>query len=129
MRSSDAVTVVTRQTQLATAKPAQQRGSEYAELSRQVKAAGLLERRPGYYAWKIAVTVGLLGAGWTVFVVLGDSWWQLAGGRVPGGDLHPYRIPGPRRRSPAGLHLPAGQLRRRHLARQPEHRAELRLVD
>ncbi len=78
MRSSDAVTVVTRQTQLATAKPAQQRGSEYAELSRQVKAAGLLERRPGYYAWKIAVTVGLLGAGWTVFVVLGDSWWQLA---------------------------------------------------
>ena len=54
------------------------RGSEYAELSRQVKEAGLLERRPEYYAWKIAVTIGLLAAGWAVFVVEGDSWWQLA---------------------------------------------------
>src|SRR5260221_736059 len=60
----------------ASAAPA--RGSEYAELSRQVKQAGLLERRPGYYAWKIAVTIGLLAAGWAAFVVVGDSWWQLA---------------------------------------------------
>jgi len=47
-------------------------------LSRQVKQAGLLERRPGYYAWKIAVTIGMLAAGWAAFVVVGDSWWQLA---------------------------------------------------
>ncbi|HEV2242003.1 MAG TPA: fatty acid desaturase, partial [Streptosporangiaceae bacterium] len=69
---------MTRQIQLAPASPAPRRGSEYAELSRQVKEAGLLERRPGYYAWKIAVTVGLLAAGWAAFVVAGDSWWQLA---------------------------------------------------
>ena len=47
-------------------------------MSRQVKQAGLLERRPGYYAWKIAVTIGMLAAGWAAFVVVGDSWWQLA---------------------------------------------------
>jgi fatty acid desaturase len=44
---------------------------------RRVKAAGLLERRPGYYLTKIAVTGGLLVGAWTVFVVVGDSWWQL----------------------------------------------------
>jgi fatty acid desaturase len=69
---------VTRQIQLAPAPSAPRRGSEYAQLSRQVKEAGLLERRPGYYAWKIAVTIGLLAAGWTAFVVAGNSWWQLA---------------------------------------------------
>ena len=78
MRSSDTASAVSRQIQLASASSAPRRGSEYAELSRQIKDAGLLERRPGYYAWKIAVTVGLLAAGWTVFVVVGNSWWQLA---------------------------------------------------
>jgi fatty acid desaturase len=53
------------------------RGSEYAALSRQVRQAGLLDRRPRYYAWKIAITTLALGAGWTVFVLVGDSWWQL----------------------------------------------------
>jgi fatty acid desaturase len=38
----------------------------------------LLQRRRGYYATKIAVTGALLAAGWTGFVQLGDSWWQLA---------------------------------------------------
>ena len=78
MRSSDSASAVTWQIQLASASSAPRRGSEYAELSRLVKDAGLLERRPGYYAWKIAVTIGLLAAGWTVFVVVGNSWWQLA---------------------------------------------------
>ena len=54
------------------------RGSEYAQLSRRIKQAGLLERRPHYYAWKIALTIAALAAGWVVFVLVGDSWWQLA---------------------------------------------------
>jgi fatty acid desaturase len=54
------------------------RGSSYAELLRRVNHAGLLERRPGYYLTKIAVTGALLAVGWTGFVLLGDSWWQLA---------------------------------------------------
>ena len=78
MRFSDTASAVSRQIQLAPASSAPRRGSQYAELSRQVKDAGLLERRPGYYAWKIAVTVGLLAAGWAAFVVVGNSWWQLA---------------------------------------------------
>jgi fatty acid desaturase len=53
-------------------------GSDYADLLRRVKAAGLLDRRRSYYVAKIAVTGGLLVAGWTGFVLLGDSWWQLA---------------------------------------------------
>jgi fatty acid desaturase len=69
---------VTRQIQLAPTSSASRRGSEYAQLSRQIKQAGLLERRPGYYAWKIAVTIGMLAAGWTAFAVVGNSWWQLA---------------------------------------------------
>jgi fatty acid desaturase len=53
------------------------RGSEYAELSRQIKRAGLLDHRPWYYARTITVTAVLFAAGWAVFVVVGDSWWQL----------------------------------------------------
>jgi len=78
VRSSEVATAVTRQIQLDPKPSAPQRGSEYAELSRQVRQAGLLERRPRYYAWKIAVTIGLLAAGWTAFVMVGNSWWQLA---------------------------------------------------
>ena len=58
--------------------PVPPRGSEYAELSRQVRQAGLLDRRLGYYTWKITGTALALVAGWTVFVLAGDTWWQLA---------------------------------------------------
>jgi len=53
-------------------------GSEYAELSRLVRQAGLLRRRRSWYAWKIAGTATALAAGWTLFALAGDSWWQLA---------------------------------------------------
>ncbi|MEU0870066.1 fatty acid desaturase family protein [Nocardia brasiliensis] len=56
---------------------AARRGSEYAVLLRRVRQAGLLDRRPRYYAWKSAVTAALFVGGWLVFVLLGDSWWQL----------------------------------------------------
>ena len=82
MRSTETGSALIRQHQQAAAGapaiPANQRGSEYAQLSRQIKQAGLLERRPRYYVWKIALTVALLAAGWTAFVLVGNSWWQLA---------------------------------------------------
>jgi fatty acid desaturase len=53
------------------------RGTEYAQLCRLIRDAGLLDRRPGYYTWKIAGTLACLAAGWTAFGLLGDSWWQL----------------------------------------------------
>src|SRR5258708_15108971 len=58
--------------------PSAARGSDDAQLSRQVREAGLLESCPRYYATRIAVTVALLAAGWAVFVLVGNSWWQLA---------------------------------------------------
>jgi fatty acid desaturase len=54
------------------------RGTSYARLSRQVRQAGLLEPRTGHYAWRITITVGLFLGGWAAFLLLGDSWWQLA---------------------------------------------------
>jgi fatty acid desaturase len=37
-----------------------------------------MDRRSGNYAWRIAITTALLAAGWTAFVLMGNSWWQLA---------------------------------------------------
>jgi len=53
------------------------RWSEYAQLSRQIKQAGLLDRRRRYYAARISLNLVLLAAGGAAFVLLGDSWWQL----------------------------------------------------
>jgi fatty acid desaturase len=53
------------------------RWSEYTQLSRQIKRAGLLDRRRGWYLAKVAVNGALLAAGGTAFLLLGDSWWQL----------------------------------------------------
>ncbi len=52
-------------------------GSIYSGLLRQVRGAGLLDRRYGYYLTKIAVTAALFVLGWGLFFVLGNSWWQL----------------------------------------------------
>ncbi|GAA4581697.1 hypothetical protein GCM10023176_62530 [Micromonospora coerulea] len=61
---------------MAQARPGSQRrrGSEYAELLIRVRQAGLLDRRPTYYTIKIAINAALVVAGWTIFVLLGDSW-------------------------------------------------------
>jgi fatty acid desaturase len=53
------------------------RGSEYAFLSRQIRQAGMLKRRPAYYTVKIAVNMGLLVLGGVAFLLLGRSWYQL----------------------------------------------------
>ena len=78
MISTQTGTVVTAADPRSAAEPsASLRGSLYAQLSRQVRQAGLMDRRRGYYAGRIAVTVLALAAGWTAFVLVGDSWWQL----------------------------------------------------
>jgi fatty acid desaturase len=57
--------------------PRARRWSEYTQLSRQIKQAGLLERRRGWYAAKIGINLALLAGGWAAFAILGESWWQL----------------------------------------------------
>jgi fatty acid desaturase len=54
------------------------RWREYTQLSRQIKQAGLLDRRRGWYAAKIGSNLALLAAGAAAFAILGESWWQLA---------------------------------------------------
>ena len=53
------------------------RWSEYTQLSRQIKQAGLLDRRRGWYVVRVGLNLALLAAGWVSFAILGDSWWQL----------------------------------------------------
>jgi fatty acid desaturase len=79
MRSAEAEAALTREDQRSGPfVPTSRRGTEYAELSREIRQAGLLDRRSRYYVWKVAATVALFATGWAAFVLVGDSWWQLA---------------------------------------------------
>lgn len=49
----------------------------FAELLRRVKAEGLLDLAPRYYAGRLALNTALLAVGIAAFFELGDSWWQL----------------------------------------------------
>ena len=61
----------------ASAETSQRRASDYADLLNRIRQAGLMRRRPVYYAIRIAVNASLMVGGWVAFVLLGDSWWQL----------------------------------------------------
>jgi fatty acid desaturase len=50
---------------------------DFGVLARQVREAGLLDRRFGYYGLKIPLTVGAFGAGFAGLVLLGNSWAAL----------------------------------------------------
>ncbi|MEV0066886.1 MULTISPECIES: acyl-CoA desaturase [unclassified Amycolatopsis] len=52
-------------------------GSDFAELSRLIKAAGLLKRRRAAYGVRIGLNLAAFAGGWVAFAFLGDSWWQL----------------------------------------------------
>src|SRR3954471_8690633 len=51
-------------------------GSDLPGLSREIKAACLLERRRINYALRIALTLASFVGAWWVFVQVGDSWYQ-----------------------------------------------------
>src|ERR1700754_734268 len=52
-------------------------GSDFARLSRRGAEAGLLRRRPGSYFLRFLLVGAFTGATATMFVLLGDSPWQL----------------------------------------------------
>jgi hypothetical protein len=54
-----------------TMRAPRRRWSEYTQLSRQLKQAGLLERRRGWYGARIGLNLGLLAAGGVAFVLVG----------------------------------------------------------
>jgi fatty acid desaturase len=52
-------------------------GSDFTELARRIRDAGLLRRRYGYY-WTKLIAVPVVTAGAiAVFVLVGDTWWQM----------------------------------------------------
>jgi fatty acid desaturase len=51
--------------------------SDFRVLAVQIRDAGLLERRPGYYSVKIVLTIAAFAAGWAALLVVGDSWAAL----------------------------------------------------
>jgi fatty acid desaturase len=53
------------------------RGSDFAALSRQVRAANLLQRRSGHYVARISITLLAFLALCVGFVLAGDTWYQL----------------------------------------------------
>ncbi|MFL6074323.1 MAG: fatty acid desaturase family protein [Mycobacteriales bacterium] len=63
---------------MTTLTPVAVRGSDYAELSRRVRGAGLLDRRPRYYAVRLAALGVALGYTLLGMAVVGNSWYQLA---------------------------------------------------
>jgi fatty acid desaturase len=50
----------------------------FASLTSQVRAAGLLDRRLGSYTVRIVLTLGAFAAAWSLFFVVGASWVTLA---------------------------------------------------
>ncbi|WP_443679674.1 fatty acid desaturase family protein [Nonomuraea rhizosphaerae] len=53
------------------------RGSDFAKLARQIKDAGLLDRRPVYYAVRLSLVLAAYAGAWSLFWWVGDSWLQL----------------------------------------------------
>ncbi|WP_129662757.1 fatty acid desaturase family protein [Phytoactinopolyspora endophytica] len=51
--------------------------TDYSELAKRIRAAGLLRRRRTFYAVRAVMLASLLGGCVAAFLALGDSWWQL----------------------------------------------------
>ncbi|MBB5121774.1 fatty acid desaturase [Streptomyces eurocidicus] len=60
-----------------TEQPPAGASATFAELLQRVKAEGLLEPRPRYYAGRLALNTTLLVLGLGAFFLVGDSWWQI----------------------------------------------------
>ncbi len=52
--------------------------ADFGVLARQVREAGLLNRRFGYYAVMISLTIAAFAVGFAGLVLVGSSWWALA---------------------------------------------------
>jgi hypothetical protein len=67
-------------------------GSSFTALTRSIHEMGLMRRRYGYY-WTKLIGAVLILAAWVVgFIMIGDSWWQLANAAGPRGFDDPDRV-------------------------------------
>jgi fatty acid desaturase len=67
----------TQLTETVDGSPAERTDGGFSELSREVKQAGLLDRHYASDKIRMGVNAFLLAAGWAVFFLIGDSWYQL----------------------------------------------------
>ena len=51
--------------------------ADFGVLARQVREAGLLDRRFGYYGVMIPITVAAFAVGFAALIMVGSSWWAL----------------------------------------------------
>jgi fatty acid desaturase len=51
---------------------------DFGVLAKQVREAGLLDRRFGYYAIMIPLTIAAFAVGFAALIFIGSSWWVLA---------------------------------------------------
>jgi fatty acid desaturase len=58
-------------------RPANPVTQSYSDLLKSVRAAGLLERRQGFYITVFACLLVLMAATWFGFALIGESWFQL----------------------------------------------------
>jgi fatty acid desaturase len=63
---------------LSPQRPAARAASDYSAVLRAVQEQGLMRRRYGFYAIKIAALLLALAAAWVGFALLGAHWAQLA---------------------------------------------------
>ena len=103
-------------------------GSEFAGLSRQIRAAGLLDRRRWSYALRIALTLGGYAATWWAFVWIGDSWYQTIVAAIMGIAFTQVAFLGHDGGHQQVARTQAGQRRSRPDHRRPARRPVLRLV-
>jgi fatty acid desaturase len=57
-------------------------GSSFTALTRSIHEMGLMRRRYGYYWAKLIGALLILAAWVMAFILIGDSWWQLANAGV-----------------------------------------------
>jgi hypothetical protein len=50
---------------------------DFGVLARQIREAGLLDRRFGYYSVMIPLTIAAFGVGFAGLFLVGNSWWAL----------------------------------------------------
>lgn len=61
----------------ATASRGTRAPNDFTELARSIQSSGLLRRRYGYYWTKLIGAPVVLAGALTLFVLIGDTWWQL----------------------------------------------------
>lgn len=52
--------------------------NDFFELAKQVKDAGLMERRLGAYIWRMVFLAAAFAGAFALLLTLGNTWWQLA---------------------------------------------------